>query len=347
MQAGIFHGANDVRVEEVPDSKLKSPVEAIVRVTYSCICGSDLWSYRGLSPKDKGARLGHEFIGEVVEVGKKVSKIKKGDFVIAPFWMIDGTCLMCKQGSSMACLNGSAWSRGDYDGGQGEMVRVPFADASLFPFPVRKALSKKLMPALLSLTDVMCTGHHAAVCAGVSKGSTVAVIGDGAVGLCAVLASKRLGAKRIIHLSSHKDRAAIGKKFGATETVSERGEAALAKIKKLTKGIGVDCVLECVGTKESWDSAFGIAKEGGKIGWVGIPYGAPEIKLADLFGKNVGIVGGRAPAHLYIPQLLPEVLSGKLDPSAIFDKTIKLKDLDAGYKAMDQRKAIKVMIDLT
>jgi threonine dehydrogenase-like Zn-dependent dehydrogenase len=346
MKAGIFNGKKDISVVEVPDPKIQNPDEAIVRVTYSCICGSDLWFYRGINKREVGTRIGHEFMGIVETIGEGVKNLAVGDFVVAPFTTCDGTCPECRVGMSIACRERHGWGSADgYDGGQGQKVRVPTADGTLFVIPKDKA-PESMMTKILPLTDVLCTGHHAAVCAGVGPDKVVAVVGDGAVGLCGVAASKRLGAKRIILLSTHPDRATIGKQFGATDIVAARDDEAIAQIKALTDDLGVDCVLESVGTKSSWDTAFGIVRTGGNIGFVGVP-NDPELGQLTyrfLFDKNVGIKGGGAPARSYMPELLPDVLSGKLDVSAIFTKTIKLDDLAEGYKAMDERTAIKTLI---
>lgn len=343
MKAAIFYGPGDIRVEKVPDPHIQNPKDAIVQVKYACICGSDLWPYRGLSERKKGSRIGHEFVGIVEEIGKKVSKIKKGDFVIAAFSRSCGVCPECKMAISSSCRNGGYWGIDGFDGGQGEMVRVPNANHMLIAVSKNK-VKEKFMKAFAALTDVMCTGHHAAVCADVGKGKTVAVIGDGAVGLCAVLASRRLGAKQIILLSTHEDRAKIGKKFGATDIVVVRGSDAFKMVRKLTNDTGADCVLECVGTKDSWETALVIVRKGGRIGWVGVPHDVPQVNISDMFSKNIGIMGGRAPSNTYIRKLLPEVLSGKLDPSPVFTKTISLSQIAEGYEAMDKRKAIKVLI---
>jgi len=343
MKAAVFYGPYDIKVDDVPTPHIQNPKDAIVKVKYACICGSDLWAYRGLSSRKSGSRIGHEFIGIVEEVGHDVAKIKKGDFVISPFSRSCGVCPECKKGITSSCRKGGYWGVDGYDGGQGEKVRVPNADHMLIVIPKNK-IKERLIKAFTALTDVMCTGHHAAICAGVSRGKTVAVIGDGAVGLCAVMASKRLKAKQIILLSTHKDRAKIGRKFGATDIVDVRGNEAFKMVRKLTNDTGVDCVLECVGTKDSWETAFAIVRKGGRIGWVGIPHDVAPINLANMFSENIGIMGGRAPSAVYIPQLLPEVLSGKLDPSAVFTKTISLSQILDGYEAMDKRKAIKVLI---
>ncbi len=345
MKAAVFYGPGDIRIDNVPDPKLKDPEDVIVHVSYSCICGSDLWSFRGQSDREKGTVIGHEFIGVIEEVGSKVKSLKKGDFVIAPFSRSCGLCQECRAGISSSCRNGGYWGEGGFNACQGEKVRVPNADRILFVVPKNK-LSDKLMPSLLALSDVLCTGYHAAVCAGVDKQKAVAVIGDGAVGLCAVLASKYLGAGKIVFLSSHKDRAKLGSKYGAGAIVSSRGEKGIKDARKLTDDLGFDCVLECVGTAQSWKTAFAIVRKGGRIGWVGIPHDVAPINIGDFFSENIGIMGGRAPAASYIPKLLPAVLAGKLDTSGIFNKTIKLSQVQEGYDAMDKREAIKVLIKL-
>lgn len=345
MKAAVFYSPGDIRVEDVSDPEVKDGEDAIVRVAYSCICGSDLWSFRGKSNRQSGTRIGHEFMGVVEEVGPKVKVIKKGDFVIAPFSRSCGACQECKVGMSSSCRNGGYWGEDGYDACQGEKVRVPNADRMLFVVPAKK-LNDKLMPALMTLADVLCTGYHAALCAGVNANKTIAVIGDGAVGLCAVLASKYLGAKKIVLLSSHEDRAKLGRKYGASDIVSERGTKGAKEARKLTGDLGFDCILECVGTQESWDTAFGIVRKGGRIGWVGIHHDVAPVDIGDLFSDNIGIMGGKAPAASLIPTLLPDVLLGKLDASGVFDKTIQLEQIMEGYKAMDERKAIKVLIKL-
>lgn len=341
MKAGIFYGPHDIRVEEVPDPSIQKPTDALVKVLLTCICGSDLWYYRGLSEKQKGSSTGHEFLGVVEQIGEDVSKVKAGDYVVAPFTDCDGTCPACRNGVSSACWNGRTWGNVGIDGGQGEKVRVPFADASLFPFP--KDTPESLWPSILTLSDVLDTGYHAAKSAGVGKGQTVAVIGDGAVGLCAVLSSRYLGAKRIILFSRNSERIKVGKQFGATDIIEKRGDEGIADVLKMTDEVGVDAALECVGTDASWEQAFGIVRAGGKIGFVGVPHGV-ELPVTRMFRKNIGVVGGVAPAASYIPQLMPDVLSGELDPGAVFDLTLPLSDLAKGYEAMDQRQAIKVLI---
>lgn len=342
MKAGIFYGPHDIRVEEVPDPIIEIPTDAIVKITYTCICGSDLWWYRGITKRQPGGQIGHEFMGEVIKVGDGVTKVKVGDLVVGPFFWCDGSCPECKKGMSSQCLNGASWGNKGTTGCQAEQLRVPFADANLFPFP--KNTDEKLMPAILTLSDVMGTGHHAAVSAGVTKDSFVAVIGDGAVGLCAVLASKRLGAKKIILMSRHEDRQRVGKQFGATDCIAERGQEGIEKVKALTETVGADCVLECVGGKEAREMAMDMVRPGGRIGCVGIPHNVADIPAGDIFWNNITIGGGIAPTASYTPELLADVLSGELDPSPVFDLTLPLSELAKGYEAMDQREAIKVLI---
>jgi threonine dehydrogenase-like Zn-dependent dehydrogenase len=343
MRAAIFQGPGQIEVQEVPDPVIQNPDEAIVKVTYCCICGSDLWMYRGLEPYEAGNRIGHEFMGIVETVGDRVKHLNVGDLVVAPFTASDGTCPECRAGMTTACRNRLDWGKHGYDAGQGQKVRVPMADGTLFVIPKGKA-TEQMMPALLSLSDVLCTGHHSAVCAEVGENLTVAVVGDGAVGLCAVAASKRLGASRTFLISTHEDRAALGRQFGATDIVAARGEEAVRQIRAKTNDLGVDGALECVGTAESWDTVFGVVRAGGNIGSVGWPHGVPDIPVSKIFSRNIGVKGSSAPAAHYIPELMPDVLSGKLDVSAIFTKTIPLSEIAEGYKAMDERSEIKVLV---
>ncbi len=344
MKAAIFQGPGKIEVHEVPDPVIKNPDEAIVKVTYCCICGSDLWPYRGLESYEAGSRIGHEFMGIVEAVGAEVKNIKVGDLVVAPFVVSDGTCPECRVGETRFCRNGRFWGTGGYDAGQGEKVRLPMADGTLFAVPKDKVKDDHMRRALLPLSDVLSTGHHAALCAEVKGGSTVAVIGDGAVGLCAVAASRRLGASRIFLVSTHEDRATLGRQFGATNIIAARGAEAIKQIKAATGDLGADCALECVGTPESWRTVWGVVRIGGNIGFVGVPHGVPDIPVSKLFGNDVGVKGSGAPAAHYIPELMPDVLSGKLDVSAIFTRTIPFSDIAEGYKAMDERKEIKVLV---
>jgi threonine dehydrogenase-like Zn-dependent dehydrogenase len=342
VKAAIFQGPGKVNVQEVADPVIRNPDEAIVKVDYCCICGSDLWYYRGLTPLDPG-RIGHEFMGTVEAVGKEVENLEVGDLVIAPFVVSDGTCPECRVGMTRFCRNGRFWGTGGYDGCQGEKVRVPMADGTLFVIP-KDNVDDHMMRALLPLSDVLSTGHHAAVCGEVKQGSTVAIVGDGAVGLCAVAASKRLGASRIFLVSTHEDRAALGRKFGATDIVAMRADEAVREIKAATGDLGVDSALECVGTPDAWKAVFGAVRIGGNIGFVGVPHGVPDVSVSELFSTDIGVKGSGAPAAHYIPELMPDVLSGKLDVSAVFTKTIPLSDIAEGYKDMDERKEIKVLV---
>jgi threonine dehydrogenase-like Zn-dependent dehydrogenase len=346
MLATLIHGAGDVRLEEVADPALVAADDAIVRVVAACVCGSDLWRYRGIEPVGEPVRIGHEFVGIVEAVGDDVSAVKVGDFVIAPFYNCDGTCLNCRNGFSTSCLNGGWWGTDDrnghfVDGGQGELVRVPLANGTLVAVPGQPDPS--LVPSLLTLADVMGTGHHAAISAGVTAGSTVVVVGDGAVGLCAVLAASRLGASRIVAMSRHPERQALAKEFGATDIVSERGAEGIQRVQELFDGIGADCVLECVGTDESMNQAIRSARPGGMVGFVGVPH-QPKLPIGLMFGQNVGLNGGVAPVRKYIDELLPEVLDGRLNPGRVFDLELPLADVAEAYAAMDERRAIKVLL---
>lgn len=347
MRATVIHGERDIRFEEVPDPVLSTGGDAIVRVVAACVCGSDLWPYRGVTPTDEPHRIGHEFVGIVEQVGDEVRRIAVGDFVIAPFYDCDYTCVNCRNGVSTSCLHGGWWGADDRmggfaDGAQGERVRVPHADGTLVATPGRPAAA--LVPSLLTLADVMGTGHHAAVSAGVREGSSVVVVGDGAVGLCAVLAAHRLGAARIVAMSRHPERQQLAREFGATDIVAERGEEGVQRVRDLLDGIGADCVLECVGTKESMDQAIRSARPGGMVGYVGVPNGGPELPVRQLFGTNVGVNGGVAPVRNYIEELLPEVLDGSIDPGRVFDLQLPLADVAEAYAAMDERRAIKVLL---
>ena len=343
MRASVYHGKGDIRVEDVPDSKIQAPTDAVVRITHACICGSDLWFYRGHEKSwQPGFRTGHEWMGVVEEVGSAVRTVKPGDRVIAPFAFSDGSCEYCEDGLQTSCVHGGFWG-GTNDGGQAEAVRAPYADGTLVVLPPEVEGDEALLRAILPLTDVMGTGHHAAISAGVKEGSTVAVVGDGAVGLCGVLAARRLGAGRIILMRRHDSRIAIARRFGATDVVPERGEEGVAKVQELTGG-GAECVLECVGLKESFDSAIGAAKPGGTIGYVGAPHVAEMFNMARMFRQNIALRGGVAPVRAYIPALLADVLAGRIDPSPVLDMTVKLDGVPEGYAAMDGRKATKVMV---
>lgn len=347
VKATLIYGTRDIRLEEVPDPILRADTDAIVRVVAACVCGSDLWPYRGISPTSQPHRIGHEFVGIVEEAGSAVASVSAGDFVIAPFYYCDNTCINCRNGVSTSCLHGGYWGSDDrngwfVDGAQGERVRVPLADGTLVATP--EVPDAALIPHLLTLSDVMGTGHHAAMSAGVTLGKTVAVVGDGAVGLCAILAARRLGASRIIAMSRHADRQAIASEFGATDIIEERGDDGVARVKDMIGGIGADCVLECVGTKESMDQAIRSARPGGMVGYVGVPAGGPELPIRTLFGSNIGVRGGVAPVRGYVEELLPEVLSGELRPGRVFDLELPLAEVASAYAAMDERRATKVLL---
>ena len=344
MRATLMYGPGDVRVETVPDARLIEPTDALVTITRACICGSDLWPYRKMQPRETGRRMGHEFIGVVDAVGREVRTVKPGDLVVAPFVWSDGTCVFCRDGLQTSCLHGGGWGSPDVDGGQGEAVRVPQADGTLVALPVGR--DDALMPSLLTLSDVMGTGHHAALAARVGPGKTVAVVGDGAVGLCGVIAARRLGAEQVIMLGRHADRIALAREFGATDIVSERGDEAIERVRELTGGLGAHSVLECVGYEESTRTALGIARAGGAVGRVGVPQDASIPSAVPTFFSNVTIAGGPAPVRAYIEELLPDVLEGRIEPGRVFDRVIDLDEVPDGYRAMNDREAIKVMIAL-
>jgi threonine dehydrogenase-like Zn-dependent dehydrogenase len=347
VRATLIHGPRDVRLEEVPDPTIQRPTDAVVRVIASCVCGSDLWPYRGVRPTEKPRRIGHEFVGVVEEVGADVRTVRPGQFVVAPFTVQDNTCRHCRNGVHTSCERGSGWGGDDFEGvfadaGQGEYVRVPLADGTLVAMPGTPG--EDLLPGVLSLTDVMGTGHHAALSAGVRPGSTVVVVGDGAVGLCAVIAAKRLGAERVVAMSRHESRQALARELGATDVVAERGDEGAAAVRDLLGGIGADHVLECVGTKESMQQALDTARPGGRVGFVGVPAGGPELPVRQMFGTNVGVVGGVAPVRGYIEELAPEVWSGAIQPGRVFDLVLPLAEVAEAYAAMDERRAVKSML---
>lgn len=337
-----MYGAGDVRVENVPDARLIEPTDALVRVTRACICGSDLWPYQEMEPSDAGRVMGHEAIGIVEDVGAAVQSIKRGDLVVMPFAWSDGTCEFCLEGLQTSCVHGGFFGNEEIPGAQAEALRVPLADGTLYVLPKN---GDALLPSLLTLSDVMGTGHHAALAADVRPGRAVAVVGDGAVGLCGVIAAKRLGAERIIIMGRHPDRIALARDFGATDVVSERGEEAIERVRGLTRNIGVHAVLECVGTEQAMATAVNITRAGGAVGRVGVPHytgiPAPEIS----FYNNITVSGGPAPVRAYIDELLPDILEGKIEPGRVFDRAVVLEDVPDGYRAMNERKALKVMIE--
>jgi threonine dehydrogenase-like Zn-dependent dehydrogenase len=337
-----MYQAGDVRIEDVPDPSIVDPTDAILRVTRACICGSDLWPYGSLEPRETGRAMGHEAIGVVAEVGSDVHTLKQGDLVVMPFAFSDGTCAFCREGLHTACAHGGFFDDYGISAAQAEAVRVPHADGTLYPLPVGE--DDALMPSLLTLSDVMGTGHHAAVVAKVGPGKRAAVVGDGAVGLCAVIAAKRLGAEQIVILGRHADRIALAREFGATDVVSERGEEAVERVRELTGGEGVHSVLECVGHGQAMETAIGIARPGGAVGRVGVPQHTELPGSLPAFFGNISVGGGPAPVRAYLDELLPDVLEGRIDPGRVFDRTVGLDGVPDGYRAMADRESIKVMV---
>jgi threonine dehydrogenase-like Zn-dependent dehydrogenase len=341
MRALLFNDAYSVSLEDVPDPEIVDSTDAVVRVVATCVCGSDLWYYRGETDRKPGSRIGHEFIGVVEAIGTDVGTIAVGDFVISPFTYSDGTCVHCLYGVPTSCVHGGFYASRGVDGGQGEFVRVPQADGTLVVVPGGRP-DDALIPHLLALSDVAGTGHHAVVGAGVTPGSVVAVVGDGAVGLSGVLAARRLGAERIIALSRNPARQVVASAFGATDLIELRGEDAVEAVLELTGGVGADATLECVGTGEAMNTAFAIARPGSRVGFVGVPHGV-EFPVGIAFANNVGLGGGMAPVRQYIPELLKDVLEGTIEPGRVFDLEVEFEDLAEGYAAMDERRAIKAM----
>ena len=342
MRATVMFEAGDVRIEDVPDARLVEPTDALIRVTRACICGSDLWPYNQLEHSETGVRMGHEAVGVVEAVGADVRTMKAGDLVVMPFAYSDGTCVFCHDGLHTSCIHGGFFGTGDVGGAQAEAVRVPQADGTLFVLPVGE--DDALMPSLLTLSDVMGTGHHAAVAAKVGPGKSVAVVGDGAVGLCAVIAAKRLGAEQIIILGRHADRIALAREFGATDVVSERGEEAVERVRELTGGFGAHSVLECVGHGQAVATAIGVARPGGAVGRVGVPQDETMPASLPAFFGNVTVGGGPAPVRAYVEELLPDVLEGRIEPGRVLDRAVGLDGVPDGYRAMNDRESIKVMV---
>jgi threonine dehydrogenase-like Zn-dependent dehydrogenase len=337
MRATTIHAPGDIRVEEVPDPTIKRPTDAIVKVVAGCVCGSDLWPYRGENPIQAGSTIGHECVGIVEEVGSEVTGFAPGDFVIVPFCHCDNTCPHCLAGVQSACVN-----IGMTSSGQGEYALVGQADGSLVA--TKGTPDPGLIPSLLALSDVMPTGWHAAVSAGVAAGGSVVVVGDGAVGLCGVLAASVMGAETIVAMSRHENRQRLATEFGATHVVAERGREGAAAVKEITGGVGADAVLECVGTDDSMGTAFAVARPGATVGFVGVPHGV-ELPVGKMFQKNVGLRGGIAPVRRYLPDLLDHVVAGRIEPGRVFDLTLPLAEAPEAYRAMDERRAIKVLLE--
>ncbi len=343
MRAAIFHGPGDIRVEERPDPTIQSSTDAIVQVMRSCVCGSDLWYYRGIADFPVGAGIGHEFIGEVLAVGDDVKSVSVGDWVVAPFAFSCGECEFCRAGLQTSCVVGGYWGKTN-NGGQAELVRVPFAGSTLVRLPEEVAFDADLQTNMLTLSDVMSTGHHANVLAKTAPNSTVVVIGDGAVGLCAVLAARRIGAEKIVAVGRHDSRLKLAEQFGATHLIKDDGESTVGAVRDVTSG-GSQSVCECVGSGASIDLAIAVARDGGTVGAVGMPRTITDsIDYSGLFERNVGLHFGVAPARQYIPELMQSVLEGQINPSPVFDYTVNLHDIADGYKAMDERVAIKTLV---
>lgn len=346
MRATFMYGAGDVRVETVPDPTIQAPTDAIVRTVRSCICGSDLHGYHSMPASEHGRAVGHELIAVVEEVGASVRSVKPGDFVVVPFAFQDNTCVFCREGMQTSCIHGG-WYGGENGGLQAELARIPQADGSLVKVPGvdPDSAPEPLLASLLTLSDVYLTGYHAAHMGQVTPGSTVTVIGDGAVGLSAVLAAKQLGAEQIILMGRHADRAAIGVAFGATDVVAERGEEGVQRVIDLTRGEGSAIVLEAVGHMPAYEQAYGIVRPGGIISRVGVPqYESAPIGFGSLFGKNARLAGGPAPVRAYLEPAIQQVLDGVINPGRVFDRTVDIAEVPSGYAAMDAREAIKVMV---
>ena len=341
MRATIMPKAHEIRIANVPDAAIVEPTDAVIRVTRACICGSDLWPYNG-GPNVEGQRMGHEAIGVVEDVGSDVQTIRRGQVVIMPFANSDGSCMFCEEGLQTACVHVDFFGNGTLDGAQAEALRIPLADGTLYPLEI--AEDDALMPSLLTLSDVLGTGHHAAVTSRVRPGGTVAVVGDGAVGICGVIAARRLGAEQIIIMGRHEDRIQLAREFGATDVVSERGEEGIERVRELTGGFGVQSVLECVGTGQAMDTSMGIVRAGGAVGRVGVPHYEAINGAQQMFYRNVIVAGGPAPTRAYIGELLPDVLEGRIDPGRVFDRTVDLDGVADGYRAMNEREALKVLI---
>jgi threonine dehydrogenase-like Zn-dependent dehydrogenase len=336
MKATILYGPRDIRFEERDEPKILKPTDALIRMSATCVCGSDLWPYRGIQKIAEPTSMGHEYCGIVEEVGSAVKTVKPGQFVIGSFCISDNTCPNCRAGYQSGCQNLEFMT-----GAQAPIARVPFADGTLVATPERP--SDDLLPSLLAVSDVLGTGWFAADAANVKPGSTVVVVGDGAVGLLGVLSAKQMGAERIIAMSRHQTRQKLAKEFGATDIVTERGDDGVARIKELTKGIGADSVLECVGTQESMMQAIRSTRKGGSIGYVGVPHGA-QLDEEQLFFTLVRLHGGPAPVRRYLPNLIKLVLERTINPGKVFDLVLPLHQVAEGYRAMDERRATKALL---
>ena len=342
MRATVMFGAGDVRIESIPDARLIEPTDALVQVTRACICGSNLWPYKAMEHSETGRVMGHEAIGVVESVGHDVRTIKPGDLVVMPFAFSDGNCEFCREGlnTHVFTAGSSVMKRSPGRRPKQCAYRLPMERYTF----LRVGKDDALIPSLLTLSDVMGTGHHAAISAKVGAGKSVAVVGDGAVGLCGVIAARRLGAEQIIIMGRHHDRIALAKDFGATDVVSERGEEAVARVRELTRGFGVHSVLECVGTQQAMLTALNITRPGGAVGRVGVPHYETIPASETLFYNNISIGGGPAPVRAYIDELLQDVLEERIDPGRVFDRVVGLDGVPDGYRAMNEREAIKIMV---
>jgi len=336
MKGAVLYAPGDVRFEERDDPTIVKPTDVIIRMSATCVCGSDLWPYRGFNPTAEPSPMGHEYCGIVEEVGREVTSVKPGQFVIGSFFASDNSCPICKAGYQSSCQHAEF-----VGGAQAPVLRVPLADGTLVATP--GVPSKDMIPSLLSTSDVFGTGWFAAEAANVKPGMTVAVVGDGAVGLLGVLSAKQMGAERIIAMSRHESRQKLAREFGATDIVTERGDEGVARIKALTDGIGADSVLECVGTQESMKQAIGSTRKGGYVSYVGVPHGV-QLEGQELFFAHVHLHGGPAPVRRFLPKLIDLVLNGKVNPGKVFDLTLPLAQVAEGYRAMDERRAIKTLL---
>ena len=346
MKATVFHGARDVRVETVPDAALKAATDAVVRVVNAAICGSDLWPYRGVAKWEAGSRLGHEFTGIVEEVGAGVAGVKPGDFVAAPFSFAEGSCSFCREGLPTSCPQAGFWGGTENDGGQGQFVRVPFADATLVAIPDAIRADARKRTAVLALTDVMGTGFHGVTTAGTKAGGDVVIVGDGAVGLCAVQSARYLGAERIVCVGHHAGRLAMATAFGATHTIDSHQPGAAERIREITGG-GARSVVEAVGNQNTLDLALEVVRDGGIVSFVGVPAGMETLTFRRLFSGNVALRGALAPVRAYLPELMGALADGRIDPSPVFTATLPLGASPEGYRAMDQRETVKVCLEVS
>ena len=339
MRGVVMHAPGDVRIDDREVPRVVEPTDAVLKVEVACVCGSDLWPFRGIAPVDEPRPMGHEYIGTVVEVGDEVTGVKPGDFVVGSFCVSDNTCEICEDGFQSRCIHGGFM--GDT---QAQYTRVPLADGTLVVVPGGKPKDPDVVADLLAASDVLGTGWFGAVAAEAGPGKTVAVVGDGAVGLLAILAAKELGAERVIAMSRNPQRQALAKEFGATDIVEERGEEGVSRVKDLTNGLGAPSVVEAVGTQQSMEQAIGACRPGGHVGFVGVSHGV-SLPGGLLFGTEVHLHGGPAPVRRFLPDLIDRILAGKINPGRVFDQRIPLDEAPAGYKAMDERRAIKVLLE--